>query len=94
MKCLRCGYCCKHLMVVIIDDPAKGLQEDNLIGHEGNGTPCKHLEGDTSGEHACAVHNERWYKQTPCYSHGQIEASVDTPCRMGVYLLGKLNNAL
>jgi len=90
MICLRCGYCCKFLSVVIVDNPEKGPSEDNLIIHEGNGKPCKHLRGDKVGEYACAIHDKPWYKQTPCFAHGQIERSSDTPCRMGVYLLKKM----
>jgi hypothetical protein len=92
VKCLRCGYCCKNSCVVIVDDPTKGIQEDNLVVHMGGNTPCKHLLGDKPGEYMCAIHNEPWYKETPCYRHGQIEPSKDTPCRMGVYQLGKIND--
>ena len=88
MICVRCGYCCKRLMVIIVDDPAKGIQEDNLILHEGDG-PCKHLQGNQPGEYSCAIHNFLWYKKTPCYSHGQIEGSKDCKCRMGEYILKK-----
>ena len=73
-------------MVVIVDDPAKGIREDNLIFHEGDGTPCKHLRGTKPGEYSCALHDKKWYKKTPCFSHGQIEAG-NTPCRMGEYIL-------
>jgi hypothetical protein len=76
-------------MVVIVDDPEKGLQEDNLIGHLGNG-PCKHLLGDTPGEYSCALHDYPWYKKTPCYSHGQIEQSPNCNCRLGEFILKKI----
>ena len=86
MICLRCGYCCHQYLVMIVDDPEKGLSEDNIIAHEGNG-PCKHLEGNTPGEYSCKVHNKSWYKKTPCYSHGQIERSPTDECRMGRYII-------
>ena len=89
MICLRCGYCCKHLWVIVVDDPEKGITEDNLIEHRGGGIPCKHLRGNKPGEYTCIIHNKKWYKETPCYRHGQIEPSPDTPCRMGVYILKK-----
>ena len=92
MKCLRCGYCCTHLFVIIVDDPAKGPREDNLICHEGKGVPCKHLRGNKPGEYYCNVHDESWYEETPCFMHGQIESRPDTLCRVGAYLLEKLNN--
>ena len=86
MKCLRCGYCCHKYLVVIVDDPNKGIEEDNLIAHNGDG-PCKHLEGNKPGEYSCKLHNKKWYKETPCYSHGQIEKSPDSECRIGRYIL-------
>lgn len=87
MKCLRCGYCCKNCMVVIVDDPGKGIDFDNLIVHEGNNESCPHLVGDTPGEFSCAVHDKPWYKKTPCFSHAQIEHSMGDVCRMGEYIL-------
>jgi len=86
MKCLRCGYCCKNYSVVIVDDPEIGITEDNLILHNGDGRPCKHLLGDKTGEYSCAVHDCPWYKETPCYMHGQIELK-NTNCRLGEYIL-------
>jgi len=73
-------------MVMIVDDPEKGLAEDNIIAHMGNG-PCKHLLGDKAGEYSCAIHNKKWFKNTPCFSHGQIEATSDDLCRIGEYHL-------
>lgn len=89
MICLRCEYCCKYCCVVIVEDPSKGIHEDNLVYHKGDGTPCLHLQGDRPGKYSCALHKEPWYKDTPCFAHGQIEESKDTPCRMGVYILSK-----
>ena len=86
MICLRCGYCCRAYTVVIVDDPEKGIVEDNLILHDGDGTPCKHLRGDKPGEYSCALHDYPWYKKTPCFQHGQIERS-NTNCRIGEYML-------
>ena len=96
MICLRCGYCCKKCMVVIVDDPDKGILDngrggyDNLIVHEGDG-PCKHLEGNKPGEYSCKVHDRKWYKKTPCFSHGQIEENKNCECRLGRYILNKAN---
>lgn len=90
MKCLRCGYCCKYLSAAVIDDPKKGIREDNVLYHRGDGTPCKHLLGEGPGQYSCALHNELWYKKTPCFAHGQIEESEDDLCRMGEYILSKL----
>ena len=88
MICLRCGYCCINSMVIIVNDPEKGVVEGNLIAHLGDGTPCQHLRGDRPGEYSCVVHDQEWYPQTPCFSHGQIERG-NTNCRMGEYILNK-----
>ena len=92
MKCLRCGYCCMNYLVMIVDDPKRGLKEDNIkaIGTKGP-ERCQHLVGDKPGDYVCAVHDRIWYKKTPCFSHGQIESSKDSPCRMGEYILRKYN---
>ena len=74
MVCLKCGYCCTEYAVVIVKDPKKGPTKDNLIVHKGDG-PCPHLGGDCAGEYYCKVHNEPWYKGTPCFDYGQIEIS-------------------
>lgn len=89
MICLRCGYCCKYYVVVVINDPSKPLEEDNLISHMGTGEPCKHLKGERPGEYSCAIHEEPCYEETPCFRHGQVERSPDTPCRIGKHMLSK-----
>ncbi len=89
MICLRCGYCCHRYFVIIIDDPKKGAEENNLILHEGDGTPCKHLSGNEPGKYSCNIHSEKYYKETPCFSHGQIERSPNEECRIGRYILDK-----
>ena len=91
MKCLQCGWCCKNLWVIIVNDPEKcpAIQEDNLMEHNGLGQRCKHLRGDKIGECKCAVHNKPWYSSTPCYQYTQIENSPDAPCRRGEHELKK-----
>ena len=84
MICLRCGYCCVHYDVVIVDDPAKGISEGNLT-HKRCGERCPHLTGSKFGEHACAIHGRKWYKETPCHEYTQIEQK-NSPCRMGVHM--------
>ena len=87
MICLHCGYCCLNSWVVIVDDPEKGIQEDNLLCVES--TRCKHLRGSKPGEYNCAIHDYPWYEETPCANHGQIERK-DSECRMGRHQLNKL----
>jgi hypothetical protein len=75
------------MWVEIVDDPIKGLTEGNAICHEGKGIPCKHLRGDKPGEYWCAVHDESWYKDTPCFAYTQVESSPNDVCRMGKFVL-------
>lgn len=86
MICLRCGYCCKKYAVIIVDDPDKGIREDNLIPYMGD-SRCKHLVGDKPGEYSCTIHDKPWYKETPCFDFGQIESDPGFPCRIGVKVL-------
>ena len=75
-------------MVVIVDDPKKGIVEGNLIDIGFNGPErCKHLVGTTPGKYSCAIHDKKWYKKTPCFRHGQIEMSQDSLCRMGEFIM-------
>lgn len=92
MKCLRCGHCCKWLWVIIIDDPEKGICENNIVEHRGQGVKCKHLRGDKPGEYWCAIHDYPWYSQTPCFRYSQIERSPDDVCRMGEYIMELAEN--
>lgn len=85
MRCLRCAHCCFTHSVVIVDDPALGPVEGNLIARGGD--RCQHLRGDTPGQFSCAIHDEPWYPETPCAQHGQIEYSPDDPCRLGVFVM-------
>lgn len=91
MKCLKCGYCCIHYDVAIVNDPDLGFIEGNFI-HKPCGTPCKHLVGNEAGKYSCDVHNKEWYEETPCFSHGQTEKSDSENCRIGAYILSKKLN--
>lgn len=86
MNCLRCGYCCIKSAVVIVDNPELGPIEGNIVLKEDD--TCKHLVGDKAGEYACSIHDYPWYKDTPCYAHGQIEHKP-SDCRMGVFIIDR-----
>ena len=87
MKCLRCGHCCKNFVVSIVDDPEKGLVDDNIVLFLGEpGTQCKHLRGDKPGEYSCAIHDYPWFKDTPCAAFTQI-GKPDSNCRIGEIIL-------
>jgi hypothetical protein len=92
MICLRCGYCCHHYDVMIIDDPEIGYSEDlaeaqKNIKYKPGGQRCQHLIGDKAGKYSCAIHDKPWYKETPCFQFTQVEESPDAPCRVGEYML-------
>jgi len=91
MKCLRCGYCCIHLDVIIVKPECVDLPDLNSevsLMHKESGKECPHLswEGDIA---ICGVYDKDWYERTPCVSHTQIEASIDNPCRLGEYFRNK-----
>lgn len=80
-----------NYMVIIVDDPEKGLAEDNLKGVGFKGPEkCQHLVGDKPGEYSCAIHDKEWYHLTPCYAHDQI-GREDAPCRIGSAILEKIS---
>jgi len=88
VKCLHCGYCCYMFSVAIPSGTEKAPREETDLEMRlgGRGERCKHLRGSVPGRFKCVLHDKRWYKQTPCYRHGQVEQG-DRPCRMGVYVL-------
>lgn len=88
MRCLRCGYCCKELFVVIVVDPERGIREDNLRSINLKEERCPHLRGDRVGEYSCAIHHYSWYKETPCYAHTQYERE-HSDCRIGRHLVNR-----
>ena len=87
MKCLRCGYCCKNLSVMIIIDPTKELTKENVTYHSGDNNHCMHLKGSKPGEYLCNIHHYPIYKNTPCDEYTQVESHQNTNCRMGKYVL-------
>lgn len=94
MRCLRCGHCCQSSLVTIVVDPARGVELDNLKAINTSEERCPHLRGSVPGEYSCAVHDEPWYPETPCWAHGQIERSPDDPCRMGEWILKRHKEGL
>ena len=91
MICLRCGYCCISYDVVIVKPEhaaTTNLKNTEHLMIKKGGEKCPHLSWSCE-QAVCGVHNRKWYKKTPCYSHGQIEQSKDCECRMGRYLIDK-----
>ena len=90
MICQRCGKCCCGFFIGVIhpDFVKEHLNIDKLPKEAFLGLssgPCPHLSWD--GDIAiCKIHHYEWYKQTPCYSHGQVESCKDDLCRTGVWM--------
>jgi hypothetical protein len=72
-------------MVVIVDDPDRGPEQDNLkaVGFKGP-ERCQHLRGDAPGEYSCAVHDREWFSETPCAAYQSHWP--ERPCPMGRHL--------
>ena len=87
MICLRCGHCCFMYGAVVMKDPSLGIVKGNAV-FKPAGEKCLHLRGKTKGEYSCAIHDEGFYKQTPCFCFGQTEPG-DTNCKMGERVMGK-----
>ena len=91
MKCLRCGHCCiiYDVMIVKPEKATKDLDMSKIkpedIIHKKGGEICPHLIL-TPEKATCKIHNFEWYKETPCYSHTQIERSKDSVCRLGEFV--------
>ena len=87
MICLRCGQCCVEYGAVVMVDPSLGIVKGNAI-FKPAGEKCLHLKGKVKGEYSCALHEEGFYKQTPCYYFGQTEPA-DAVCKMGERVMSK-----
>lgn len=81
MLCLRCGYCCIKYGAVVMKDPSLGIVRGNAV-FKPAGEKCMHLKGSSKGEYSCAIHDEQFYRQTPCYYFGQKEPA-DNTCKTG-----------
>jgi hypothetical protein len=84
MICLRCGYCCKYPVAILID-PDKGEIEGNILFLDGS-TRCPHLEGNEPGKYSCKIHEHPNFQDTPCAAHSQFETR-NTNCRLGEFVL-------
>jgi hypothetical protein len=97
MICLRCGHCChnipKVLLSIVTYTGSKNKEPESLNVIDAGETieRCPHLRGDRPGEYFCIIHDRSWYKETPCYSHGQIERSPADKCRVGQNILNTAN---
>ena len=75
MLCQRCGLCCFNMWVVIrVGDKAVAKPGDIC---------CPHLKLGSDNKMTCAVHDEPWYKDTPCFVYGNSDLDPDYLCKRG-----------
>src|SRR6056297_3377445 len=96
MKCLHCGYCCLLYDVIIInpefeseqlDIENEDIKTDVMFQNKPSYQKCPYLVL-TDNKFYCSIHERKWYKKTPCFSHSQIE-SENSNCRIGEYVKTK-----
>ena len=92
MNCLRCGYCCIKLSVVIVDpkyvDDDLDFNDESMMKKlicKDSDRWCPYLEFNGK-EYSCKIHDKEWYKLTPCYAHDQVE-QTEGDCRIGKHIL-------
>jgi len=94
MLCLRCGQCCLHLDIFIVNPSS--ILADGCIDPEDQGAMifkpagkrCPHLAslGACEGEMAvCTIHHLSCYRGTPCEEFEQV-GPEDAVCIMCGYL--------
>jgi hypothetical protein len=86
MICLRCGQCCIDYGAVVMKDPSLGIVKGNAV-FKPAGEKCIHLSGKAKGGYSCAIHDEGFYRQTPCFYFGQSE-NENTTCQKGERIMG------
>jgi len=95
MLCLRCGGCCLHLDIFIVN--AARIREDGSIDpadpesmiFKPSGKSCPHLSFEPSEDEGdriavCKIHHMPCYQNTPCHHFEQIGAADDV-CIMSAY---------
>jgi len=84
--CKRSGYCCiMYDVIIAIEEP------DCQLGlyHKPTGVRCPHLSFEPeTGDAVCAVHDEPWFPQTPCYSFNNPDIDPDACCHKGGCRIG------
>lgn len=89
MICLRCGYCCTHLSVAIVN-PRSVLSDGTIDANDPEaviikraGECCPHLI--FSDEKAvCTIHHLPCYSESPCDQFEQFGPN-DAVCTLGNY---------
>ncbi|VVB70618.1 Uncharacterised protein [uncultured archaeon] len=89
MRCLRCGKCCYHLSIFVIN-PASILLDGTVDPNDGGAMifkparkSCPHLSIE-SHQAICIIHHLPCYQGTPCEQMEQI-GPKDAVCIMSGY---------
>ncbi|OPY54259.1 MAG: hypothetical protein A4E49_01078 [Methanosaeta sp. PtaU1.Bin112] len=94
MLCLRCGQCCIHLDIFIVNpssilaDGSINPEDQQAMIFKPAGERCPHLAfkpGGSSPLAVCAIHHLHCYRGTPCEQFEQL-GPEDAICVMSRYL--------
>jgi len=103
MICQRSGYCCITMPVVVIVPTSKHgewmppPQPSYRAYFKDGSVRCTNLIFD-GPEASCNVHDEPWYKHTPCFTYGNPDLDPDfipkigRPCPVGQAVLKKFGS--
>lgn len=89
MICLRCGYCCTHLDVSIVNplrirpDGSLDPRDSNPMMAKPAGMRCPHL-AFLDNKAVCTIHHLSCYRGTPCEQFEQFGPQDDI-CILGAY---------
>ncbi|MDD1726558.1 MAG: hypothetical protein LUQ08_01895 [Methanothrix sp.] len=94
MICLRCGGCCLHLDILVVNP--NHIREDGSIDSinpasmifKPSGKKCPHLvfQADPAGEKAvCSIHHLPCYQGTPCQQFEQMGPEDDICIMRGYF---------
>lgn len=93
MLCLRCGRCCLHLDIFIVNpssvlaDGCINPDDPQAMIFKSAGKRCPHLAYEATGEGevaVCTIHHLPCYRGTPCEQFEQL-GLVDDVCVMSGY---------
>lgn len=74
MICQRCGNCCFSMFVVIREGDRYRAKPGQIL--------CPYLTWEGT-KATCLVHEEPWYKDTPCHTYGNSKIDPDFYCKAG-----------
>ena len=97
MICRRCGNCCLHLDILVVNprsilpDGSLDRSDPQAMISKPAGQMCPHLAFEALAEGkiaTCTIHHLPCYRDTPCQKFEQI-GPEDSICLLSSYLDGK-----